>query len=134
LGHGELRLSEDQSKTDPTRSRQTLSLARDHLRRATELDGQNAFAWTQLGRAEGKLNKHEEARAAFEHALAIDSQFLAARFGLAVALFSSGELTEARDQAAKAKAAGDKRADGLLRQIDQQLALKKEKPSAAAQK
>lgn len=134
LGHGEFRLSDDQKKVDPTRSRQTLLLAREHLSRAAGLDNQNAFTWTQLGRAEGTLQNHTAARDAFEHALAIDSQFAGARFGLALALLQSGELDAARDQAAQAKTAGDARADGLLRDIDQRLALQKTKPAANAQK
>ncbi|MDP2343373.1 MAG: tetratricopeptide repeat protein [Deltaproteobacteria bacterium] len=134
LGHGELRLAEDQQRVDPTRSRQTLMTCREHLKRSAELDGQNPFAWTQLGRAEGRLLNHSGAGEAFQRALALDSHFVAARFGLAVALLSMGELDAARDQAAQARAAGDGRADGLLKSIDTQLALKKEKPSAAAHK
>lgn len=134
LGHGEFRLSDDQKKSDPTRSRQTLLLAREHLSRAAGLDNQNAFTWTQLGRAEGTLANHNAAKDAFEHALAIDSQFAGARFGLALSLLQMGELEAARDQAAQAKTSGDARAEGLLRDIDQRLALQKTKPSAAAQK
>ncbi len=134
LGHGELRLAEDQQKLDPTRSRQTLVTSREHLKRSAELDGQNPFAWTQLGRAEGRLANHVAAGDAFQHALAIDSQFVAARFGLAVALLSTGDLEAAHEQATQARAQGEVRADALLKSIDQQLALKKEKPSAAAQK
>ena len=134
LGHGELRLAEDQQRMDPTRSRQTLLASREHLKRSADLDNQNPFAWTQLGRAEGRLNNHSAAGDAFQRALAIDAHFVAARFGLAIALLSQGELDAARDQAAQARAQGETRADGLLRTIDQQVALKKEKPSAAAQK
>jgi TolB-like protein len=134
LGHGELRLAEDQQRVDPTRSRQTLMASREHLKRSAEIDTQNPFAWTQLGRAEGRLLNHPAAGEAFQRALALDAQFVAARFGLAVALLSMGELDAARDQAAQARAQGDGRADGLLKNIDQQLALKKEKPSAAAHK
>jgi TolB-like protein len=134
LGHAELRLSEDQQRADPTRSRATLLTAREHLDRATTLDGGNAFGWTQLGRAEGRLTNHSAARSAFERALAADAGFVAARFGLAVALFTLGELDAAREQAAYAKQGGDGRADGLLRDIDQRIAAQKQKPSAAAQK
>lgn len=134
LGHGELRLSDDQVRIDPTRSRQTLLLAREHLGRSSQLDGANAFTWTQLGRTEGKLANHTGARDAFERALAIDSQFAAARFGLAVALLSTGDLDAARDQAMQARSSGDGRADALLKDIDQRLAMQKQKPSKAAQK
>jgi TolB-like protein len=134
LGHAELRLSDDLQKADPVRSRALLSEARDHLNRSTDIDGGNPFALTQLGRAEGKLGRHPQAQFAFERAVAIDSNFVAARFGLAVALFTQGELAGAREQAALAKNAGDSRADGLLQSIDQQIALQKEKPTAAASK
>lgn len=134
LGHGELRYSEDLQKADPVRSRALLTAARDHLTRSVDVDANNPFALTQLGRAEGKLGNHPQAQFAFERAIAIDSSFVAARFGLAVALFTQGDLEPARQHAALARAAGDARADGLLQGIDQQIAMKKEKPSAAASK
>lgn len=134
LGHGELRYSEDLQKADPGRSQRILTAARDHLSKSVDFDGGNPFALTQLGRAEGKLGNHAQAQFAFERAVAIDSGFVAARFGLAVSLFTQGELEEARQHAVLAKNAGEGRADGLLQGIDQQLALKKEKPSAAAAK
>lgn len=134
LGHAELRYSEDLQRGDPTRSRAVLTNAREHLARSAEIDGGNPFTLTQLGRAEGKLGNHGPARIAFERALALDSNFVAARFGLAIALMSTGELEAARSQAALAQAAGEQRAGGLLRSIDQQIALQKQKPDAAAQK
>jgi Tfp pilus assembly protein PilF len=134
LGHAELRLSEEVQKSDPTRSRALLAEARDHLDKSITIDGNNPFALTQLGRAEGRLGRHPQARFAFERALAIDSTLVAARFGLAVALLSQGELVAARDQAALAKSAGEPRADALLQSIDQQLAQQKEKPATGASK
>lgn len=134
LGHAELRLSEEVQKSDPVRSRALLAESRDHLTKSTDVDGTNPFALTQLGRAEGKLGRHPQAQFAFERAVAIDSNFVAARFGLAVALFTQGELAVAREQAVLAKNAGDTRADGLLQSIDQQIALQQEKPTTAASK
>jgi tetratricopeptide (TPR) repeat protein len=134
LGHAELRYSEELQTADPTRSRSLLTTSRDHLKLSAELESANPFTLTQLGRAEGKLANHAEARMAFERALSVDSSFVAARYGLAVALLTQGELEPAREQAAQAKAAGDKRADGLLQAIDQQIAHQKEKQPASAQK
>lgn len=134
LGHAELRYSEELQTADPTRSRTLLTTSRDHLKLSAELESANPFTLTQLGRAEGKLANHAEARMAFERALSVDSSFVAARYGLAVALLTQGELEPAREQAAQAKAAGDKRADGLLQAIDQQIAHQKEKQPASAQK
>ncbi len=132
LGHAQLRLADDLQARDPVRARQTLTSARDSLRTSTTLDGSNPFAWTQLGRAHGRLDDHENAARSFERALALDTNFADARFGLAVALFNQGQLDAARDAAATAKGAGDRRAEGLLKQIEQQIAVRKEKPAPAA--
>ena len=134
LGHAELRYSDDIQQADPGRSQRVLTTSRDHLRLSVELDSGNPFTLTQLGRAEGKLGNHADARVAFERALSVDSGFVAARFGLAVALLTQGELEPAREQAMHAKAAGDSRADGLLQTIDQRLALQKQPAPASAQK
>jgi TolB-like protein len=134
LGHAEMRLAEQFQRTDPARAKQYLGSARSRLVEATNLDGENAFAWTQLARTEGRLGNHTAAREAFEQALARDSNYTDARVGLAVALMHGGDLDAARQEAAQAKAQGDSRADPLLRQIDTALAVQKQKPSAAAQK
>jgi TolB-like protein len=134
LGHAELRYSDDLLQADPGRSHSVLTTSRDHLRLSVELDSGNPFTLTQLGRAEGKLGNHADARVAFERALSVDSGFVAARFGLAVALLTQGQLEPAREQAMQAKAAGDSRADGLLQTIDQRLALQKLPAPASAQK
>jgi TolB-like protein len=134
LGHGEMRLSETLDKGDPARAKQILAAARSRLAESTRLDDGNVFAWTQLGRAEGRLGNHSAARQAFEQALARDGNHVDARLGLAVALLHGQELEAARQEAAQAKAQGDARADGLLRQIDTALALQKEKQPAAAQR
>jgi hypothetical protein len=42
LGHGELRLAEDQQRVDPTRSRQTLMASREHLKRSAEIEDELA--------------------------------------------------------------------------------------------
>jgi TolB-like protein len=134
VGHAELRLSEALQRDDPTRSRALVVDARDHLAKSVELQGDNAFTLTQLGRAEGKLGRHSQARFAFERALAIDSAFIDARYGLVVALLAEGQLSAAKEQALLAKAAGDPRADGLLSTIDERLAAQRPRPTPAATK
>ena len=129
LGDAESRMSSQIANVDVMRSKQLLESAREHLGTSTKIDGNNVFAWTQLGRAEGRLQNHAAARMAFEHALAVDSTFVAARFGLAVALLNAGELDAARDAAAQAKSGGDPRAADLLGQIDQKIAAQKAKPN-----
>jgi TolB-like protein len=131
LGHAQSRRAADLAKSDPAGSNRYLDSSKDHLKRATELDKDNVFAWTELGKVYGRMNKHLDARNAFERALSIDSSFVAARYGLAVALYNGGRLEEARDEAAKAREAGDQRADGLLGQIDHAIAMKKQKPNPA---
>ena len=134
LGHAELRYADNLIKNDPTRSRSLLNASRDHLARSVGYDSGNPFTLTQLGRAEGKLGHHGEARSAFERALAVDANFVAARFGLATSLLATGELDAAREQAALAQNAGDSRATSLIQGIDQRLAAQRVKPSAAAQR
>lgn len=134
LGHAELRYSDELLQADPGRSHSLLTTSRDHLRLSVELDSGNPFTLTQLGRAEGKLGNHADARVAFERALSVDSGFVAARFGLAVALLTQGELEPAREQAVYAKAAGDSRAESLLQTIGQRLALQKQPAPTSAQK
>jgi TolB-like protein len=128
LGDCESRLAM-QMGADPQRQHEVLESARAHLETATKLDSQNVFAWTQLGRTEGRLANHAAARFAFEKALSIDASFVAARYGLAVALLNTGDLQAARDAAAAAKSGGDPRAADLLGTIDQRLAAQKQKPN-----
>jgi TolB-like protein len=126
LGHAQLRSAEELQTSNPGKSRELTLLARESLKSSTGLDGSNPFAWTQYGRALGRLNDHGNAADAFQHALAVDANFVAARFGLAVALFNQGHYEQARDEAAQARGGGDARADVLLKQIDQQIALQKQ--------
>lgn len=132
LGHAQLRAAEELQAHNPGKSRQLAMLARDSLRTSTGLDGNNPFAWTQYGRALGRLSEDEDAADAFRHALAVDANFVAARFGLAAALFNAGQFEQAREEAARARGGGDARADALLKQIDQQIAVQKHKKPAAA--
>lgn len=131
LGDAEGRMSGELASLDVNRSKQLLASAREHLRRSIEIDGNNAWAWTHLGRAEGRLNNHAQARLAFERALAIESGFVSARYGLAVALFNAGELDAARENAVMARDGGEARAQDLLRNIDQAIAVQKAKPNPA---
>jgi TolB-like protein/Tfp pilus assembly protein PilF len=130
LGHAEARYAANELAGDVMRSKQTLESARDHLSRATELDDNNAYAFLELGRAEGRLGNHARARLAFERALALDSSLVAARFGLAVALFNMKELGAALDEAKRAQQAGDQRAARLIADI--QVAMQGQKPDATA--
>jgi TolB-like protein len=132
LGHAQLRSAEDLQTANPGKSRQLTLLARDSLRTSTGLDARNSFAWTQYGRALGRLNEHVDAADAFQRALAVDADFVTARFGLAVALYNQGKLEAARDEAARARSRGDARADALLKQIEQQIALQRARKPAAA--
>jgi len=132
LGHAEQRYANEQLAGDAMRRKQMLESSRDHLRRSTELDGQNAFAFLQLGRTEGALGSHAQAQLAFERALSLDTNMAAARFGLALALYQQKSLPEALDQAKRALQGGDQRAAPLISDI--QVAMQKEKPAAAAQR
>jgi TolB-like protein len=131
LGHAQSRKAAETQKSDPSGSNRYADMAKDHLKRATEIEPQNVFAWTELGKVYGRMNKHVDARLAFEKALAADSSFVAARFGLAVALYNQKRYDEAREEAQKAREAGDQRADVLIGQIDQAIAMKKQKPNPA---
>ncbi len=130
LGHAQLRAAEARQKSDPARARQLVQLAKETLKTATSLDGNNPFAWLQLGRAHGQLDNHYDAANAFQRALALDANFVAARFGLAVALFNQGQYEQARDEAARARSSGDARAETLLQQIDQQIAAQRRRGAA----
>lgn len=77
-----------------------------HLRRASELAPGDAEAWYNLGAALEytcftlkHVKRMGEARAAFEHALAIDPQHAKARNNLATALIALGDLTRAAEVA-----------------------------------
>ena len=129
LGDAESRMSAQLASVDGNRSKELLTSSREHLKRATEVEPTNAFAWNHLGRVEGKLNNHAQARFAFEKALALDASLVAARFGLAVALYNAGELAGARAAATEASKAGDVRAGDLLARIDQAIAAQKVKPN-----
>jgi TolB-like protein len=130
LGHAQLRSAETLQARDPVKAHQVLLLARESLKNAADLDDKNSFAWTQYGRALGLLQEHAEAAQAFRRALAVDATFVSARLGLAVALFNQGSFEDARAEAARARGAGELRADRLLEQIDQQIALQKSRPSS----
>jgi TolB-like protein len=132
LGHAQLRAAEERQASDAIKARQLLLLAKESLKNANSLDANNPFAWTQLGRAHGRLENHDDAALAFQRALAVDANFVAARYGLAVALFFQGKLDEARDEAAQARGGGDARAEALLQQIDQRLAAQKQKGNDTA--
>ena len=134
LGHAELRYSEDVAKNDPVRSRALVVASREHLALSDQIDSINPFTLTQLGRAEGKLGHHDEARSAFERALALDANFVAARFGLATALLAGGELEAAREQANLARTGGDNRAPGLIQAINQRIAMQRTRPAANAER
>lgn len=118
LGDAESRMSTLVASSDGVRAGQLLESAREHLKRATEVDPRNAWAWVHLGRVEGRLSRHVEARAAFERALALDASAVAARFGLALALYNAGDFAAARQNAQLARDAGDQRAEGLLMDIE----------------
>jgi TolB-like protein/Tfp pilus assembly protein PilF len=132
LGHAESRYAANELAGDAMRSRQTLESARDHLTRATELDTNNAYAFLELGRAQGRLGNHAQARLAFERALSLDTNLVAARFGLAVSLFNMKELPAALEEAKKAEKGGDQRASRLIGDI--QVAMQGEKPNTNAQR
>lgn len=124
LGHAQSRRAADLQARDPSAGQRFLESAKDHLKRATEVDAQNVFAWTELGKVQGRLGKHADARVAFNKALDIDPNFVGARFGLAYALFSTGKLADARIEASRAQDLGDGRAASLLAQIDDLVAAK----------
>lgn len=71
------------------------------LRDALVGDPGNAYAYYYTGVAMTELGKHEAARDAFEAAVKVAPEYLAARIGLAHALRKTGDLmgaiTEARD-------------------------------------
>jgi TolB-like protein len=129
LGDAEGRMSIQIAQADSVRSKQLLESAREHLKRSTEIDPKNPWTWTHLGRAEGRLANHAQARLAFERALALDSNLVAARYGLAVALLNAGELDAAKKNAQQARDGGDPRAVDLLSQIDQRIAAQQQKPN-----
>lgn len=129
LGDAESRMSAQLASVDGNRSKELLTSSREHLKRATEVEPTNAFAWNHLGRVEGKLNNHAQARLAFEKALALDASLVAARFGLAVALYNAGELQAAKQAATQAVAGGEARAADLLARIDQAIAVQTAKPN-----
>lgn len=129
LGHAQSRASAELASRDPTRAENVLKDAAEHLRAATKIDGTNPFAWTELGRCEGRLGNHAQAKLAFQRAIDVDNNYAAARFGKAVAHLNLGELAEARAEALKAQQAGDTRAEGLLQSIEQAIAAQKSKPN-----
>jgi adenylate cyclase len=119
LGHAEFRKSTTLDAKD-VKHTTLLKAARDHVRRATELDGQIPFAWSLLGRLEGTHKNHEGARVAFERALQLDESLVEARYGLAVSLFNLKSFAAARQQAQLAADAGDARGATLVQQLDAQ--------------
>ena len=129
LGHTQSRASAELEPKDPTRSKNLLKDAIEHLRSATKIDGSNAFAWTELGRCEGRMGNHAQAKVAFQRAIDVDNNYAAARFGLAVAHLNLRELSEARAEALRAQQAGDARAAGLLQSIEEAIAAQKSKPN-----
>jgi TolB-like protein len=129
LGDAEGRMSTQLAAVDQNRARELLASAREHLRRSTEIDANNPWAWTHLGRAEGRLANHAQARLAFERALAVDAGHVAARYGLAVALYNAGEHEAARQHAQQARDGGDARAHDLLKSIETAVAAQKQKPN-----
>ncbi len=130
LGDAESRMSGQLANVDVNRSKELLASSREHLKRATEVEPTNPYAWNHLGRVEGKLNNHAQAKLAFEKALSIDASLVAARFGLAVALYNAGEMDAAKSAATQARDAGDGRASDLLARIDTAIASQKTKPNA----
>lgn len=129
LGDAESRMSTLLATVDANRSKELLASSREHLKRATEVEKDNPYAWMHLGRVEGKLNNHAQARLAFEKALSLDANLLAARFGLAVALYNGGELAAAKSAAVLARDAGESRAADLLARIEQSIAAQTTKPN-----
>jgi TolB-like protein len=129
LGDAESRMSTQLASVDVNRSKELLSSSREHLKRATEVEPNNAYAWNHLGRVEGRLNNHAQAKLAFEKALSIDASLIAARFGLAVALYNAGEMDAAKSNATLARDGGDGRAADLLARIDHAIASQKTKPN-----
>lgn len=127
LGHAQSRASATLAATDPTRAENVLKDAAEHLRAATKIDGSNPFAWTELGRCEGRLGNHVQARGAFQHAIDIDNNYVAAHYGIAIAHLNLGELTSARAAALKAQQGGEARAADLLQTIEQTIAAQKSK-------
>jgi TolB-like protein len=129
LGHAQSRHAANLQTRDPAGATRYLEMARDHLRRATELAKDNVFAWIELGRVYGRMQKHAAARDAFRTALALEANNVDARFGLAVALYNGADYDGAREQAQMARDLGHPRADGLVSQIDQAVAMKRQKPN-----
>ncbi len=127
LGHAQSRAAATLASTDPTRANNVLKDAVEHLRSATKIDGSNPFAWTELGRCEGRLGNHAMAKVAFQHAIDLDNNYAAALFGIAVAQLNLGELSGARASAIKAQQGGDARAADLIANIDQAIASQKSK-------
>lgn len=127
LGHAQSRASATLASTDPTRAQNVLKDAVEHLRTATKIDGGNPFAWTELGRCEGRLSNHAMAKAAFQHAIDIDNNYVAAHYGIAIAHLNLGELAPARAAALKAQQGGEARAADLLANIEQAIASQKSK-------
>jgi adenylate cyclase len=133
LGHVEFRMASVETK-DVAKHDRLLKGARDHVRKATDLDGSVPFAWCLLGRIEGTLKNHDAARAAFERALSLDAAFVEARYGLAVSMYNLKQYAAAREQALLASQSGEARADELVHSIDSAMAAQKTKPAAAARR
>ena len=129
LGHAESRASATMASSDPTRAETMLKSAVEHLRSATKIDGTNPFAWAELGRCEGRQGNHAMAKVAFQHAIDVDNNYVAALYGMAIAHLNLGELDAARASALKAQQAGETRAADLLQNIDQAIASQKSKPN-----
>jgi tetratricopeptide (TPR) repeat protein len=64
------------------------------FRRAVELNPQDSASWNNLGKSFKELNRLEESIVAFSHALAVKPDYALARYGRAISLLASGNLTE----------------------------------------
>ena len=135
LGHAQSRKANSLETSNPSEAKRLSRSAREHLQRAVDTsERRNAFAFIELARVEARLAARDAARSHLETAISLSPESAEGNFLLARILLDEGKLVQARQVATKAQELRHPMGDQLVVQIDQAIAMQRQKKDPKAER